>query len=45
MRSPLDQNGLKDHSAEPSRIQDVHELEKNFVKEWLVQWDEEKKEE
>jgi len=36
------QNGLADHSKEPARIRDIHELEINFVKEWLIQWEEEK---
>jgi hypothetical protein len=34
------QNGLTDHEREPERIRDVHALEKSFVQEWLVQWDE-----
>ncbi|ORY33065.1 serine carboxypeptidase S28-domain-containing protein [Naematelia encephala] len=35
-----DENGLTDHSAEPARIRDVHELEVNFVSEWLEEWKE-----
>jgi hypothetical protein len=31
-------NGLKDHSKEPARIQDVHEFEVLFIQEWLAQW-------
>jgi hypothetical protein len=37
------QNGLKRHSDEPARIRDVHELEKNFVQEWVAQFHEQKR--
>ncbi|WWC63922.1 uncharacterized protein I303_106527 [Kwoniella dejecticola CBS 10117] len=37
-----DENGLADHTAEPPRIKDVHELEINFVQEWIAQFQEEK---
>jgi len=36
------QNGLADHSLEPPRIRDVHELERNFVSEWVAQFHEHK---
>ncbi|KAK1922604.1 serine carboxypeptidase S28-domain-containing protein [Papiliotrema laurentii] len=38
-----DENGLKRHSDEPARIRDVHELEKNFVQEWVAQFHEQKR--
>jgi hypothetical protein len=34
------QNGLADHTQEPPRIRDVHELEKNFISEWIAQFHE-----
>ncbi|WRT69169.1 uncharacterized protein IL334_006153 [Kwoniella shivajii] len=37
-----DENGLEDHSQEPHRIKDVHELEKSFVQEWVAQFKEER---
>ncbi|WVQ93094.1 hypothetical protein IAU59_000158 [Kwoniella sp. CBS 9459] len=37
-----DENGLEDHSEEPFRIRDVHELEKSFVSEWVAQFAEQK---
>ncbi|OCF35690.1 serine carboxypeptidase [Kwoniella heveanensis BCC8398] len=41
--NPLRQkNGLADHSKEPFRIRDVHQLEKNFVGEWVAQFADEK---
>jgi hypothetical protein len=36
------QNGLSDHSKEPTRIKDVHALEINFISEWIAQFKEEK---
>ena len=42
--SPADaQNGLANHWREPPRIRDVHELEKNFISEWVAQFHEQKK--
>ena len=38
-----DENGLTDHSEEPARIRDVHELEVNFISEWVAQFEDEKK--
>ncbi|WVN88054.1 uncharacterized protein L203_103253 [Cryptococcus depauperatus CBS 7841] len=35
-----DENGLKNHLEEPARIRDVHDFEKLFVSEWLLQWKE-----
>ncbi|OCF56353.1 serine carboxypeptidase [Kwoniella mangroviensis CBS 10435] len=37
-----DENGLEDHSKEPPRIKDVHELEINFIQEWIAQFNEQK---
>ncbi|WWD06866.1 hypothetical protein V865_004963 [Kwoniella europaea PYCC6329] len=37
-----DENGLEDHSKEPPRIKDVHELEINFIQEWTAQFNEQK---
>lgn len=38
-----DENGLTDHSKEPSRIRDVHEFEISFITEWIAQFKEAKK--
>ncbi|WWC72992.1 uncharacterized protein I206_106956 [Kwoniella pini CBS 10737] len=37
-----DENGLSDHTLEPSRIKDIHQLEINFIQEWVAQFNEEK---
>ena len=37
------QYGLANHSEEPERIKEVHELEERFVKVWLLQWEKKKK--
>ncbi|WWC91094.1 uncharacterized protein L201_006035 [Kwoniella dendrophila CBS 6074] len=37
-----DENGLDDHLKEPSRIRDVHELEKSIIHEWIAQFNEQK---
>lgn len=37
------QNGLANHLKEPARIRDVHELEVEFVTEWVAQFAERKK--
>lgn len=33
-----DENGLKDHSDEPSRIKRVHAMEVEFIQAWLKEW-------
>ena len=37
-----DENGLTDHSKEPSRIRDVHAFEISFITEWIDQFKEAK---
>jgi len=37
-----DENGLTDHSKEPSRIRDVHAFEVSFITEWIDQFKEAK---
>ncbi|ORX39182.1 serine carboxypeptidase S28-domain-containing protein [Kockovaella imperatae] len=37
-----DENGLSDHDKEPARIRDIHELEKNFISEWVAHFHDEK---
>jgi hypothetical protein len=37
-----DENGLTDHTKEPSRIRDVHAFEVSFITEWIDQFKEAK---
>lgn len=37
-----DENGLTAHFVEPESIIDVHNLEVNFISEWVAQFKEEK---
>ena len=38
----FDENGLKDPSKEPKRIQKVHQQEVEFVQSWVQEWKEKK---